>query len=144
MRVTGSPTAPGREPLPTVSVVFVPLGLPDYAKIRAAAETAGQVHGRHYTEWVPHLNELRAAKRDDESLALLLEIIDATERAAAVEKMDPPPGYTNRAAIIYRRRRDYAAEVAILERYLRACPPGRGGGTVAERLVKAKQLASGV
>ncbi|GAA1864376.1 hypothetical protein WHI96_19590 [Pseudonocardia tropica] len=115
--------------------------LPDFKKINAAVEAAGQVRGRHFTEWVPHLDELRKQRRDDESLTLLLEIIAAAERAAAIKTMDPPPGYTKRAAVIYRRQRDHLAEVAILERYLRACPPGRGDTTVSERLAKAKQLA---
>lgn len=115
----------------------------DYARLRAQKEAAAQVRGRHYVDWVPTLDELRSAKRDDEALALLMEIIPAAERKAAITGAEPAPGYTKRAATILRRRRDFAGEVEILERYLNACPPGRGDGRVAERLVKAQQLANG-
>lgn len=101
------------------------------------------VRGRHYVDWVPTLDRLRGDGQDDEAVPLLLEIIDAAERAARIEGVEPAPGYTMRAATIYRKRKDYAAEVAVLERYLAACPPGRGGGRVSERLVKARALLAG-
>lgn len=116
------------------------LDIPDYAALAAAEERASQVRGRHYVDWVPQLNEWRKARRDDEALALLMEIIDAAERAAAVRGREPAPGYTDRAAIILRRRGDYAGEVAVLERYQRACPPGRGSEGMVKRLAKARQL----
>ncbi|ROO90501.1 hypothetical protein EDD29_8230 [Actinocorallia herbida] len=91
---------------------------------RAAAERAGQVGGRHYTEWVPVLNEMRTQKRDDESLVLLGKILAAVEEASAIQQTPdlPPghwiaPGYYERVATIHRKRKDYAAEVAVLERY---------------------------
>lgn len=108
-------------------------------------EEAGQVRGRYYVDWVPTLNELRSAGQDDEALALLLEVIDAAERAAAVSGREPSPGYTERAAVIYRRREDFAAEVAVIERWQAACPPERRGpgatqGRLAHRLAKAREL----
>ena len=91
---------------------------------RKAADQAGHVDGRHYTEWVPVLNELRAQKRDDESLALLGRILDAVEAAATIAQTpDQPPGnwiasgYYERIAVIYRKRKDYAAEIAVLTRH---------------------------
>lgn len=109
---------------------------------RAEADTASIVRGRHYVEWVPTLNEWRTAglSREDDYLRLTLEVIEAAERAAAVQGVEPAPGYTKRAAIVYRRRKDYRAEVAILRRYIDACPPGRGHD-FSERLEKAEQLA---
>ena len=86
----------------------------DTRRRRIAAEAAGQVRGRHFTEWIPLLDQMRKEKRDDDALALLLECIGATERAAAIEGLDPAPGYTERAAIIYHRRRNYDAEIAII------------------------------
>lgn len=108
---------------------------------REDADVAGYVRGRHYTEWVPTLNEWRTAgaAKENEYLGLLLEIIDATERAASIKGLEPAPGYTKRAAIVYRRRRDYASELSILRRYEKACPPGRGGG-FSERIQKAESL----
>lgn len=108
---------------------------------REDADVAGYVQGRHYTEWVPTLDEWRTAgaAKEDEYLGLLLEIIDATERVASIKGLDPAPGYTKRAAIVYRRRKDYAAELSILRRYGEACPPGRGGG-FSERMQKVETL----
>lgn len=114
----------------------------EYQRQRAAEEAASQVRGRHYVDWVPTLNEWRSEGRDDEALALLNEIIDAAERAAQVTGCEPAPGYTKRAAVIYRRRKDYAAEAAVLRRWLAACPPGRGNADIEARLKKAEQLAA--
>jgi hypothetical protein len=49
------------------------------------------------------------------------------------------------AAVIYRQRKNYAAEVAILERWHASCPAAsRGPGTsqeeLAARLTKAREL----
>jgi hypothetical protein len=96
-------------------------------RMRALADQASQVRGRHYIQWVPLLDELREQGDDEQALPLLLEIIDAAERAAQIQNLEPPPGYTERAAVIYRRQGNLAAEVAVLRRYLDACPPGRGG-----------------
>lgn len=116
-----------------------------YALQQQRQEEASQVRGRHYVDWVPTLDEWRSAGRDDEALDLLLEIIDAAERAAVVAGREPAPGYTKRAAVIYRRRKDFAAEVAIIERWEAACPPERRGSgatqsRLAGRLVKAREL----
>jgi hypothetical protein len=105
----------------------------------AAAEEAGQVRGRHYVEWVPTLNEWRSAGRDDDALDLLMEIIDATERVALIDGLEPPPAYTKRVAVIFRRRGDLAGEIDVLERWLAACPPDRGDGEINERLARAKR-----
>lgn len=123
-----------------------PTGLFD--RLDRLEKVAAQVHGRHYVDWVDTLDEYRSAKRDDEALSLLLDIIDAAERTARVSGREPAPGYTHRAAVIYRRRKDYDAEVAIIERWEAACPPERRGpgatqGKLAERLVRAKELRGG-
>lgn len=114
------------------------------ARSRAAAparEAATLVRGRHYTEWVPTLDDLRSdPDRQEEYLALLLEIIDATERETLYSGLEPPPGYFTRAAIVYRKNGDIDAEIAVLERWMRTCPPDRRGGKVADRLAKAVAL----
>lgn len=105
-------------------------------------EAAGMVRGQHYTEWIPTLDALRTEHRDDEALDLLYDIITATERAAELQGIEPAPAYTKRAAVIFRRRRDYANEVTVLERYAAACPPGRGDDGLMRRLDKARKLAA--
>lgn len=114
-------------------------------EINRLEKIASMVRGRHYVDWIPRLNELRSAGRDQEALPLLLDIVDATERAARVNGCEPAPGYTNRVAVIYRREKNYDAEVVILERWLAACPPNRRGSAskphrIAVRLSKAKAL----
>ncbi len=110
-----------------------------YPVLRRLEQESGLVRGRHYTEWVPTLDELRSSRDDDGALALLLECIDAAERAARVAGMEPAPGYTKRAAVIYRRRKDYASEIQVLERWEAAAPP-RYKGAMKERLAAARKL----
>ncbi|MEV4202259.1 hypothetical protein [Micromonospora globbae] len=114
-----------------------------YEQLRRAEDAASQVRGRHDVEWMPTLNQWRSEGRDNEALSLLCEIIEAAERAARVTGREPSPGYTKRAAIIYRTRKDSAAEVAVLRRWLAACPPGRGSTDIEARLKKAEQLIRG-
>lgn len=105
---------------------------------------AGNVRGRFFIDWIPVLDEHRAAKRDDDALNLLLDVIAAAERAAMVTGGPPAPAYTERAAVIYRRRQDYDAEVAILERWEAALPEGFTPGTsqarLSQRLAAARRL----
>ncbi|WP_182908068.1 hypothetical protein [Microbispora sp. H13382] len=108
-----------------------------------AADAASLVDGRHYTEWVPLLDQYRTQKRDDDALALLARIFPAVEAQARILGGSPAPGYYERAAIIHRRKKDYAAEVAILERYVTLCPPGFVHEGFATRLDKARKLLSG-
>jgi hypothetical protein len=126
-------------------------GQPEFellGSLRRLGDEAAQVHGRHYVDWVPTLDWLRHEHRDDEALALLTEIIPAAEREARIIGREPAPGYTERAAIIYRRRGDYPAEVAVIERWQAACPPQqRGAGAtqdrLAWRLARARELLGG-
>ncbi|MFJ1510916.1 hypothetical protein [Cellulosimicrobium funkei] len=106
----------------------------------AAREQRGHVRGRHFTEWPDTIRQLKREGRVDDALELALECIEATERDARADGLEPAPAYTTMAAIIYRQRKDYAAEIAILERYRRACPPGRGSYKIDDRLAKAREL----
>ena len=75
---------------------------------------------------------------DHTALELLRECIAAAERDATANGWPLPTWYTEQAAIILRKRRDFAGEAAVLERYLAACPPGTGEVEIQERLVKAR------
>ena len=99
------------------------------------------VRGRRHSDWVAVLDRLRARGRDDAGLALLLECMAAAEREAWAVQGVPTPVFAHRAAVIHRRRRDYAAEVEVLERWIAACPEPRDPHSrLAVRLVKAKRL----
>jgi len=99
------------------------------------------VRGRHHSEWMATLDRLRARGMDEAGLELLVECMAAAERDAWASQGIPTPVYAHRAAVIHRRRRDYAAEVEVLERWIAACPEPRDPySRLAVRLVKARRL----
>lgn len=99
------------------------------------------VRGRHHSEWMATLDRLRARGMDEAGLELLLECMAAAEHDAWAAQVAPTPVYAHRAAVIHRRRRDYAAEVEVLERWIAACPEPRDPySRLAVRLVKARRL----
>jgi len=101
----------------------------------------GFVDGEHFTAYVDEVKQLKRAKRHEEAIALLLKLIAATE----AESRDPggadrvAPWYYEQLAIIYRKERRFADEVAVLERYEDQCSQlGRSAGRLAARLTKAR------
>jgi len=108
--------------------------------VSPAREALSLVRGRHFTEWPDIIRQLKRDGQVDDALELALECVEATERASRADGLEPAPAYTTMAAIIYRQRKDYAAEIAVLERYQRACPPGRKSSKIADRLAKAREL----
>lgn len=111
------------------------------------AHEAGIVRGQFYVDLVPELNRLRSEKDDDAGLALLMEIIEASERTAAIERRPPPPGYTERASVIHRRRRLYEDEISLIDRYERLLheyaegDPYDSGAVTWDRLEKRRSKA---
>lgn len=104
-------------------------------------ERTHSVRGRHHSDWVATLDRLRADGKDDAALDLLIDCMTAAEHEAGTLGAPPPPRYAHRAAVIHRRRRDYAAEVEVLERWIAACPEPRDPHSrLAVRLVKARRL----
>lgn len=108
----------------------------------------GLVGGRHYSTFG---NDVAALKRDNritEAEALLLRLVDATEREAA-EKRDRlgpharwrlAPAWYVELAMLYRKQRRYVDEVGILTRFL-SHPSGIDNGTLTARLARARDLA---
>jgi hypothetical protein len=128
----GSGTGPGGRPAPASSTV-----VEERARVRRE-NPLGLYQGRHYTEYVDDIRDLKKADpaRAEE---LLLALIDVVEAEAKVRRWKPAPAYYKHLAILLRRRKEYAGEVAILERHERWYP---GGGRFAERLQKARSLAA--
>ena len=115
--------------------------MPDEEMADLHFEHAGFVDGEHFTAYVEEVKRLKREKRHEEAIALLLKLIYATE----AESRDPggadrvAPWYYEQLAIIYRKERRFADEVAILERYEDQCNQlGRSAGRLAERLTKAR------
>lgn len=103
--------------------------------------------GQPLADWLPHAQELESDGRTDEALNLVYALITAAEQEAALSGREPAPAYTERAAIIHRKHKDYAAEIAVIERWDHACPPKRRGpgatqAKLLKRLDRAKELAA--
>lgn len=98
------------------------------------------VRGRHYTEWAPVIKVLKRQGRLDEALDLSMECMAATLLEARVKHWTPAPAYTRHAAIILRKLKRYDEEVAVLERYIQACPGLPPDEEFRVRLAKARTL----
>lgn len=149
------------------------VGLPD-GQLRQVAgrkrEAAGYYQGRHYTEWVDTVRQMKRESRMDEAEKLLLALTKTIEREcrkkpkllhkvrlseyekstlppAFVEWLEKPvydappvapPWYYLELAKIYRKRKQYDAEIAILEHYLEL--PHVKEVLIRERIGKAESL----
>lgn len=103
--------------------------------------TAGRIRGRHYTDYVEDVKSFRRSNQDEPAERLLLELVDATEEESRIRGTGVAPWYYEQLAIIYRKRKDPSAEVAVLERYTsQPHAPGAGPTKLAERLMKARAL----
>ncbi len=105
---------------------------------------AGYVQGRHYTEHVEDVKQLKRERRHREAIDLLLKLAEATEAEARVEGWGVAPWYYEQLAILYRKEQRLDDEIEILERY-EAQHKARGvlPGQLADRLKKAR-LRAGV
>ena len=103
----------------------------------------GYVDGKHFTTYIEQVKHLKREERHDEAIALLLNLIAATE-AESRESGGPSgvaPWYYEQLAIIYRKVKRHSDEVAVLERYEgQTKAPGVGPQRLAERLTKAKEI----
>lgn len=110
---------------------------------RSRSDVAGMVfEGIFLADWLRYVEQLTREKREDEALELAEALVTAAEQKAAVDRTEPAPAYTKRVAVMYRKRRDYASEIAVLERWMAACPRGRGNDDLTARLAKARELAA--
>lgn len=97
----------------------------------------GFYQGKHYTEHVERVRDLKRRDKLAEVERLLLALIAAVEAEDAVQHGGKAPWYTEQLAIVYRTQRRYADEVAILERFNR----GEKHPAFADRITKTKALA---
>lgn len=102
---------------------------------RANTLRSGLVNGVHYLELVEPIKQLKRDGRLEEALELCLAAAEAAE--AAREGREPAPWYSEQAAIIHRKLGQRAEEIAVLTRWLTACPPERREGSrIQARLAK--------
>ena len=99
--------------------------------------------GGHYTDYVDRVKQLKAEKRNEEAIKLLLKLVAETEKESKKqgEGWGVAPWYYEQLAILYRKEKQYDSEVEILERYeCQPKSPGAGPEKLAERLIKAREL----
>jgi len=101
----------------------------------------GYHKGRHFTTYVSDVNSLKKSGQIDEAERLLLELVKATEEENSIENIGVAPWYYDELAKIYRKQKNYAKEVAILEKYAKQRhAPGVMPAKLMGRLIKARQL----
>lgn len=108
--------------------------------LRPGKETGpGTLRGRHHSAWHPEVDRLRDIGDQSAAVALLLEIVDATEAESRAEGFGVAPAAYERLAVMYRQRKDEAREVAILERFARQKhAPGALPPRLLDRLARLK------
>lgn len=123
---------------------------------------AGMVGGRHFLDWGEKVQRLKREQKLDEALALVMRIIEASERQQAVEAShaelraralggdrkqyiprETPPGWTHQAAIILRKLGRYEDEVAVIDRWeAHAGSPDRWVGATHRKLLERREKAA--
>jgi len=102
---------------------------------RAESFAQDMVNGVHYLQLVEPIKQLKRDGRLEDALVLCYAAIEGAE--ANREGREPAPWYTEQAAIIHRKLSQRGEEVAVLQRWLAACPPERRDGSrIKERLSK--------
>ena len=103
---------------------------------------SGIYDGRHFTTYVNEIQNLIRKGQAEPAERLLLALLDVIDKEARVERHGVPPWYYERLTVIYRARRDYISEIAILERYCiqQEQRSSRGRPDMQARLEKARAL----
>ena len=115
--------------------------MPDSGPHAQAASDQGMLRGRHYTDYLDEVKTLRREGMDSAAATLLAKLVTAAESEAQARGWDVAPWYYAQLAIIFRKRNDLDAEIAILERY--AAQPrssAQTGAALRRRLQKARAL----
>jgi hypothetical protein len=107
--------------------------------MKRVADKPGFYRDKHATEYVEQVKALKRAKQFDEAERLLLALIQAVEVENRVECWGVAPWYYEQLANIYRGQKNYAAEIAILQRYQQQ-PYHKRVFPFANRLVQARAL----
>lgn len=90
---------------------------------------------------IDQVNRLVQQNDYDNAIALLFTFLDAEEKRAKRSREGVAPWFYERLAVIYRKQKKYADEVAILERFERQTESvGALREKLASRLIKARQL----
>lgn len=103
-------------------------------------DTPGFFRGKHYTEYVEQVKELKRVGELENAIHLLLELVRTVERESQATGRGVAPWYYEQLAIIYRKLDDIQSEIEILERYSsQKHAPGVKPPKLLARLEKAKK-----
>jgi len=98
----------------------------------------GLVNGRHYTDYVGTIKELKRNNQYPEAISILLQCADAVEEEATANRWGLAPWYYEQLAIIYRKQKDPVNEIKILERFAKQKHNFLYAPKLIERLEKLK------
>lgn len=104
---------------------------------------AGYIDGKHYTEYVDEIKELKRQNKLQEAADILLKIIEALKAEAKAEGPHwfLAPWYFEQLAIIYRKQKLIESEKYILEQYLHLNKiDGKGETPLEVRYRKVKEM----
>ena len=102
-------------------------------------ERPGYLDGEHYTAYVETVALMRADELESAE-RLLLRLVEAVEAQHAADGFGIAPWYSERLAVLYRKRKDFAAEVMILERFGSRFKGTPYANHFEKRLTKARLL----
>lgn len=80
-------------------------------------EPLGHYHGKHYTEYVETIKTLKRNGDNSEAIRLLIALLPVVEDEGCIHKVTAP-WYYDQLAILFRKLKDYDAEVELLEHYM--------------------------
>ena len=102
-------------------------------------QKAGYVDGRHFTEYVDTVKDLKRRGLLDQAAALLMRLIEATEAEDRSQRMGVAPWYYEQLAVIYHKQKRTDDEIGVLERFAKQRhAPGMGPAKLLSRLDKLK------
>jgi len=107
------------------------------------SDKPGFYKGKHFSDYVPEITSLKKGENYKDLEILLLKLVEATEADDKATNSGVAPYYYEELAILYRKQKDYAKEVAILERFMsKRHAPGVKPAQLEKRLEKAREQAA--
>lgn len=101
---------------------------------RSQKEKPGYYQGKHYTDYVDLVKQLKRIGEYDKAEKLLLSLVEAVESESKKENCGVAPWYYEQLAIIYRKQGNLLKEFEILERFSKQKhAPGSKTPTLIER-----------
>lgn len=105
------------------------------SQVGQAKDGHGFVRGRHFTEWVDEVKQLKRDQKQHEVIQLCLEAVDATEAEQARNGLSVAPWWYDQVALAARRTGQSDLERDVMQRYLDH--PGRKNPKYVEKFERS-------